>query len=383
MSATLLADGVAAAQEVVVSPEAGANVKVTLRRDSVPQPPCRSPGERCCSRTRRRSRAETGRQAGDTGGLVLRKALLAAAASERVRKAVTRRLAARAIVDQYVAGESSEDAVAVARALRSAGLLVTLDYLGEDTTDAQRAAATAAQYVHLLGKLAAEGLTEGGAVEVSVKPTAVGLLLGTEGEPGPNALGRRIATEHLERIVTAARDAGTTVTVDAEDHTDHRRRAAGRRARCGPRSARSAACCRRRCAAPRPTRASSPRPGCGCGCARAPTPSPSPRRSTYQARHRQVLRALPAHPDGRARVPDDRDARPPADRHHQVARPGPPGGQLRVPDALRRAARTSSGGSPRPARRSASTCPTAATGTRTWSGGSPSGLPTWRSSCVR
>ncbi len=39
VSATLLADGVAAAQEVVVSPEAGANVKVTLRRDSVPQPP--------------------------------------------------------------------------------------------------------------------------------------------------------------------------------------------------------------------------------------------------------------------------------------------------------------------------------------------------------
>jgi folate-binding Fe-S cluster repair protein YgfZ len=39
VNATLLADGVAAAQEVIVSPEAGANVKVTLRRDSVPQPP--------------------------------------------------------------------------------------------------------------------------------------------------------------------------------------------------------------------------------------------------------------------------------------------------------------------------------------------------------
>ncbi len=39
VSATLLADGVAAAQEVVVPPDAGANVKVTLRRDSVPQPP--------------------------------------------------------------------------------------------------------------------------------------------------------------------------------------------------------------------------------------------------------------------------------------------------------------------------------------------------------
>jgi tRNA-modifying protein YgfZ len=39
VNAPLVADGVAAAQEVVVSPEAGANVKVTLRRGSVPQPP--------------------------------------------------------------------------------------------------------------------------------------------------------------------------------------------------------------------------------------------------------------------------------------------------------------------------------------------------------
>jgi folate-binding protein YgfZ len=39
VNATLLADGVAAAQEVVVPPDAGANVQVTLRRDSVPQPP--------------------------------------------------------------------------------------------------------------------------------------------------------------------------------------------------------------------------------------------------------------------------------------------------------------------------------------------------------
>jgi hypothetical protein len=37
--APLQADGIAAAQEVVVPPDAGANVKVTLRRDSVPQPP--------------------------------------------------------------------------------------------------------------------------------------------------------------------------------------------------------------------------------------------------------------------------------------------------------------------------------------------------------
>ncbi|HEY6494316.1 MAG TPA: folate-binding protein [Trebonia sp.] len=39
VNATLLADEVAAAQEVIVSPDAGANVKVELRRNSVPQPP--------------------------------------------------------------------------------------------------------------------------------------------------------------------------------------------------------------------------------------------------------------------------------------------------------------------------------------------------------
>jgi folate-binding protein YgfZ len=39
VDATLLADGIAAAQEVVVPPDTGANVRVTLRRDEVPQPP--------------------------------------------------------------------------------------------------------------------------------------------------------------------------------------------------------------------------------------------------------------------------------------------------------------------------------------------------------
>jgi proline dehydrogenase len=161
-----------------------------------------------------------------TGEQVLRRTLLAAAASERVRGLIMAMSATRALVDRYVAGESISDAVRVARSLREAGLLVSLDYLGEDTTDSLRAAATATQYVQLLGKLAAEGLTEGGAVEVSVKPTAVGLLLD-----------ERSAADHIERIATAAREAGTTVTLDAEDHrtTDAGLRiAAALRSRFGP-----------------------------------------------------------------------------------------------------------------------------------------------------
>ena len=137
---------------------------------------------------------------------MLRRALLAASASPRLRQLIMAAPQTRAIVDSYVAGETADDAVRVTRALRGAGLLVTLDYLGEDTKDPDQAAAVAEEYVQLLGKLGAEGLTHGGAAEVSVKPTAVGLFLGTG-----------IAADNIARICAAAEQAGTTVTLDAEE----------------------------------------------------------------------------------------------------------------------------------------------------------------------
>ncbi len=137
---------------------------------------------------------------------MLRRALLAASASSRLRQLTTTAPAARAVVDRYVAGETADDAVRVTRTLRGAGLRVTLDYLGEEVTDPAQAAAVTEEYVQLLGKLAAEGLTDGAAAEVSVKPTAVGLFLGEE-----------VAAGNIRRICAAARQAGTTVTVDAEE----------------------------------------------------------------------------------------------------------------------------------------------------------------------
>jgi proline dehydrogenase len=137
---------------------------------------------------------------------LLRRALLAAAASDQIRGLVTT-MPARAVVDRFVAGENIGDAVAVARKLRASGRLVTLGYLGAEASDPLQAAAAATQYSQLLSKLAAERLTADGAVEVSVKPTAVGLLLD-----------QRLATKHIARIATAAADSGTTVTLDAEDH---------------------------------------------------------------------------------------------------------------------------------------------------------------------
>src|SRR6201992_4138749 len=93
-----------------------------------------------------------------TGGQpVLRRALLAASASTRLRQLITTAPQTRAIVAKYVAGETADDAVRVTRALRAAGLLVTLDYLGEDTKDPAQAAAVTQEYIGLLGQLGRAG----------------------------------------------------------------------------------------------------------------------------------------------------------------------------------------------------------------------------------
>jgi proline dehydrogenase len=142
---------------------------------------------------------------------VLRRVLLAAAASQRVRQLITTTPLTRDVVDRFVAGNSREDVLAVTQRLLSAGLSVSIDYLGEDTADPTQAADVAGEYVALLELLSAAGLTVGGRAEVSVKPTAVGLGLAEHGE--------KTAAENITRICAAARAAGTTVTVDMEDHT--------------------------------------------------------------------------------------------------------------------------------------------------------------------
>jgi proline dehydrogenase len=137
--------------------------------------------------------------------------LLAASASQGVRRLITTVPVTRDVVARFVAGDSAGDALAVAERLIASGMLVTLDYLGEYTTDASAAAAVTSEYVALLELLSGAGLTGGGRAEVSVKPTAVGLGLP---EHGP-----KTAAENIARICAAAKGAGTTVTIDMEDHT--------------------------------------------------------------------------------------------------------------------------------------------------------------------
>ena len=142
---------------------------------------------------------------------MLRRALLAVSASDRIRQVITAAPIARDIVARFVAGNTADDALAVARRLVADGYLVSLDYLGEDTADPQQAAAVSDEYVRLLGRLADAGLAARGQTEVSVKPTAVGL--------GLPDIGAKTAASNIARICAAARNAGTTVTLDMEEHT--------------------------------------------------------------------------------------------------------------------------------------------------------------------
>ena len=145
---------------------------------------------------------------------LLRQPLLLLARSSLVKRAVSGMPVSAGIVRSYVPGETTESAVAATAELAEGGLRVTLDHLGEDTTDAEQADATVAAYLDVLQELAARGLTRN--AEVSVKLSAVGQFL-------PDAVGfgggQKIALENARTICRAARNAGTAVTLDMEDHT--------------------------------------------------------------------------------------------------------------------------------------------------------------------
>lgn len=146
----------------------------------------------------------------DAGDL-LRNTLLSLAGSTRVRDLVESAPVSRSVVRRFVPGAGQADVVAAAQALQRTGRQVTIDYLGEDTTTLGHAEATRDAYLELLAALAARQATAGGRAEVSIKLSALGQALPEQGHD--------VALEHARQICRAAQSAGTTVTVDMEDHT--------------------------------------------------------------------------------------------------------------------------------------------------------------------
>jgi proline dehydrogenase len=140
---------------------------------------------------------------------VLRRSLLLLARNEQIKHLASSMPVSSGIVSRFVAGETVDDVVEVSRRLIADGRLVSLDHLGEDTLDREQADRTVQAYLDVLKRLSESGLTSG--AEVSVKLSAVGQALGDDGG--------RLALDNSRRICQAAANAGTTVTLDMEDHT--------------------------------------------------------------------------------------------------------------------------------------------------------------------
>ncbi|SCG35883.1 L-proline dehydrogenase [Micromonospora halophytica] len=138
--------------------------------------------------------------------LMLRSVILAASRSSQVERLIATAPFTRDVVRRFVAGSGTDDALRATRELVADGLAVTLDNLGEDTVTAEQATATRDEYLTLLRMLSGAGLTP--AAEVSVKLSALG-----------QKFDEQLAYDNARAICAAADEAGTTVTLDMEDHT--------------------------------------------------------------------------------------------------------------------------------------------------------------------
>jgi proline dehydrogenase len=144
----------------------------------------------------------------------LRPVILAAGRGEGLRRAAERLPVTRKVVRRFVPGETIDSVLHSVAVLRDSGRYVSVDYLGEDVTDATDASAAMRVYLTLIGGLSRRcGGSANGArpLEVSLKLSALGRSLDRDGE--------KIARENAFGICEAAELARVWVTVDAEDHT--------------------------------------------------------------------------------------------------------------------------------------------------------------------
>ncbi len=145
---------------------------------------------------------------------VARPAILAASRSDGLRRTAERLPVTRDVVHRFVPGETVDDALNSVAQLRSSRRMVSIDYLGEDTTEVEDAETTVRAYLGLLDALGTRHEQAAGSVrplEVSLKLSALGQALPRDGE--------KIARDNAHTICERAQHVGAWVTVDAEDHT--------------------------------------------------------------------------------------------------------------------------------------------------------------------
>ncbi|GAA2459065.1 proline dehydrogenase family protein [Streptomyces glaucus] len=134
--------------------------------------------------------------------------ILAASRSDRMRRLISAAPVTKQVVDRFIPGEDVDEIVPVVRELAGRGLELTMDVVGEDITTPEQAAAARDAYLELIDRL--KPLELGTRAEMSVKLSMFGQAL---------AGGHELALANVRPVVEAAAGIGTTVTLDAEDHT--------------------------------------------------------------------------------------------------------------------------------------------------------------------
>jgi len=110
---------------------------------------------------------------------------------------ISRRMARR-----FVAGETLPDAIDAIRVTNAAGMLATLDFLGEHVHNQAEARANADEYIRALQAIQQAGVDS----NISIKLTAMGLAVDDE-----------FCYHNVRRIVEAAAQRGNFVRIDMED----------------------------------------------------------------------------------------------------------------------------------------------------------------------
>jgi proline dehydrogenase len=108
------------------------------------------------------------------------------------------------VASRYVAGESLDDALRVVRALNAEGAMATIDVLGEEVSEREKALAAVEEYLRVFEAIRAQGLDS----NVSIKPTLLGLKIDVG-----------FCRDNIERIAAAAKASGNFVRIDMEDRT--------------------------------------------------------------------------------------------------------------------------------------------------------------------
>ena len=133
---------------------------------------------------------------------MLRALLLYLSQAQWARRMVTRWSVAWRVAARFIAGETLDEAVALVKKLNGQGYFVTLDHLGEYTTNAAEAQRATDEAVEIIERIHTDDLQSG----LSVKLTQIGLAI----DPG-------LCERHLERILVCARTHGIFVRIDMED----------------------------------------------------------------------------------------------------------------------------------------------------------------------